>query len=153
MNENTEQIVLNDHERVTIVGAVNFNHQGEAKTRWTTIGTAFQNKDGSFNLRFEYMPVTGATVQLRPFKKRDRTTANSRSAKAGGLRLARNTARVYNEIDAGDALSFGIVPCRRRGVGAAKRSYPLFSGLVKTPLDPTVLLFLSAGRYLSSVDL
>ena len=71
MNENAENIVLNDHERVAIVGAVNFNHQGETKTRWTTIGTAFKNKDGSFNLRFEYMPVTGATVQLRPFKKRD----------------------------------------------------------------------------------
>ena len=71
MNENAEKIVLNDHERVAIVGVVNFNHQGETKTRWTTIGTAFQNKDGSFNLRFEYMPVTAATVQLRPFKKRD----------------------------------------------------------------------------------
>ena len=50
-------------------------------------------------------------------------------------------------------LSFGTVPCRRRGVSADKRSYSLFSGLVKFPLDPIVLLFLSAGRYLSSVDL
>ena len=71
MNNNTESITLNDHDRLAIVGVVNFEHEGEAKTRWTTIGTGFQNKDGSFNLRFEYMPVTGATVQIRPFRTRD----------------------------------------------------------------------------------
>ena len=72
MNQSTETIALNEHERLAIVGVVNFEHEGEAKSRWTTIGTAFQNKDGSFNLRFEYMPVTGATVQIRPFQKRDK---------------------------------------------------------------------------------
>ena len=76
MNTNAESIALNDHDRLTIVGVVNFEHQGEAKSRWTTIGTAFQNKDGSFNLRFEYMPVTGATVQIRPFSKRDQRNSD-----------------------------------------------------------------------------
>lgn len=71
MTNNAETIALNDHDRLAIVGVVNFEHEGEEKSRWTTIGTAFQNKDGSFNLRFEYMPVTGATVQIRPFAKRD----------------------------------------------------------------------------------
>ena len=71
MTNCTETLALNDHDRLAIVGVVNFEHEGEAKSRWTTIGTAFQNKDGSFNLRFEYMPVTGATVQIRPFAKRD----------------------------------------------------------------------------------
>ena len=71
MNEYNESVALNDYDRLAIVGVVNFDHQGETKSRSTTIGTAFQNKDGSFNLRFEYMPVTGATVQIRPFKKRD----------------------------------------------------------------------------------
>lgn len=70
MNQSTETIALNEHDRLAIVGVVNFEHEGEAKSRWTTIGTAFQNKDGSFNLRFEYMPVIGATVQIRPFAKR-----------------------------------------------------------------------------------
>lgn len=70
MNQNTETIALNDHDRLAIVGVVNFEHEGEAKSRWTTIGTAFQNKDGSFNLRFEYMPVTGAVVQIRPYLNR-----------------------------------------------------------------------------------
>ena len=76
MNTNAESIALNDHDRLAIVGVVNFEHQGEAKSRWTTIGTAFQNKDGSFNLRFEYMPVTGATVQIRPFSKRDQRNSD-----------------------------------------------------------------------------
>ncbi len=71
MNSNAENLTLNDHDRLALVGVVNFEHEGESKSRWTTIGTAFQNKDGSFNLRFEYMPVTGATVQIRPFPKRD----------------------------------------------------------------------------------
>jgi len=71
MNNNTENLNLNDHDRLAIVGVVNFEHEGESKSRWTTIGTAFQNKDGSFSLRFEYMPVTAATVQIRPFAKRD----------------------------------------------------------------------------------
>ena len=73
MTNNAESIALNDHDRLAIVGVVNFEHEGEAKSRWTTIGTAFQNKDGSFNLRFEYMPVTGATVQIRPFQNRTKS--------------------------------------------------------------------------------
>ena len=70
MNAKTDTFALNDHDRLAIVGVVNFEHEGEAKSRWTTIGAAFQNKDGSFNLRFEYMPVTGAVVQIRPFRNR-----------------------------------------------------------------------------------
>ena len=71
MTNQQQAIALNDHNRLAIVGILNFEHDGEAKSRWTTIGTAFQNKDGSFNLRFEYMPVTGATVQIRPFDQRN----------------------------------------------------------------------------------
>ncbi len=76
MNTNAQSITLNDNDRLAIVGVVNFEHEGEAKSRWTTLGTAFQNKDGSFNLRFEYMPVTGATVQIRPFSKRDQRNSD-----------------------------------------------------------------------------
>lgn len=72
MKTQDEPITLNAPNRLAIVGVVNFEHDGEARSRWTTISTAFQNKDGSYNLRFEYMPVTGATVQIRPFQKRDR---------------------------------------------------------------------------------
>ena len=44
MNENSEQIVLNDHERVAIVGAVNFNHQGEAKLAGPRLALTFKTK-------------------------------------------------------------------------------------------------------------
>ena len=70
MSESNNPIVLNDHERLEICGIVDFEHKGEKKSRWTKIGTAFRNKDGSFNLLFDYMPVTDATVQIRPFKDR-----------------------------------------------------------------------------------
>src|SRR5665213_901412 len=42
------------------------------KNHWTTIGVAFQNSDGSFNLRFDYLPTDPAntTIQLRGFDER-----------------------------------------------------------------------------------
>lgn len=37
------------------------------KNYWTKIGVAFENSDGSYNLRFDFFPVncTEVTVQLR----------------------------------------------------------------------------------------
>ncbi len=37
------------------------------KNYWTRIGVAFENADGSWNLRFDYLPadLNGTTVQLR----------------------------------------------------------------------------------------
>ena len=42
------------------------------KNHWTTIGVAFENSDGSFNLRFDYIPTDPAntTIQLRDFDER-----------------------------------------------------------------------------------
>ncbi len=41
--------------------------EGMQRGFWTRIGTAFQNRDGSWNLRFDYLPTdTSATVQMRP---------------------------------------------------------------------------------------
>ena len=42
------------------------------KNHWTTIGVAFENSDGSFNLRFDYLPTDPAntTMQLRDFDER-----------------------------------------------------------------------------------
>ncbi len=37
---------------------------------WTRIGVAYENKDGSFNLRFDYLPTDPlTTIQLRDFQK------------------------------------------------------------------------------------
>jgi hypothetical protein len=39
---------------------------------WTRIGTAFPNRDGSLNLKFNYLPVSmGTTIQVRDPKPRD----------------------------------------------------------------------------------
>ncbi len=42
------------------------------KHYWTRIGIAYGNKDGSWNLRFDYLPadLNGTTVQLRDFPAR-----------------------------------------------------------------------------------
>ena len=32
---------------------------------WNRIGTAWQNKDGSYNLQFDTFPVGGANIQMR----------------------------------------------------------------------------------------
>ena len=42
--------------------------RGEGKkSYWTRIGTAFKNRDGSLNLRFDYLPadLAGTTIQVR----------------------------------------------------------------------------------------
>ncbi len=41
----------------------------EKKSFWTRIGVGFENRDGSYTLRFEYLPARMAetTIQLRPF--------------------------------------------------------------------------------------
>lgn len=42
------------------------------KNHWTTIGVAFENDDGNFNPRFDYLPANLATTtQLRSFDNRD----------------------------------------------------------------------------------
>lgn len=43
--------------------------EGMEKGFWTRIGTAFQNQDGSWNLRFDYLPTDrGVTIQMRPVR-------------------------------------------------------------------------------------
>jgi len=38
------------------------------RTYWTQIGVGFENKDGSWNLLFDYFPTAvGTTIQLRDF--------------------------------------------------------------------------------------
>ena len=43
------------------------------KHYWTRIGVAYENQDGSWNLRFDYLPadLNGTTVQLRDFNLRE----------------------------------------------------------------------------------
>ena len=43
--------------------------KGNAKKNWwTRIGVAFENNDGSWNLRFDYLPTDpNTTIQIRDF--------------------------------------------------------------------------------------
>jgi len=43
------------------------------KTFWTRIGVAFENNDGSYNIKVEFLPadLVNTTIQLRDFKERD----------------------------------------------------------------------------------
>ncbi len=57
--------------------------EGMEKGFWTRIGTAFQNQDGSWNLRFDYLPTDrGVTVQMRPVRSAEETGEGAGSAPA-----------------------------------------------------------------------
>jgi len=50
-----------------VYGLTEYLKDGEKKTKWTPIGTAWKNKDGSLNLTVEAVPLSGR-MQIR---KRD----------------------------------------------------------------------------------
>jgi hypothetical protein len=55
-----------------IVAVVERGEGPDAKSFWTRIGVAFENRDGSWNLRFDYFPTSATTtVQLREFEPRE----------------------------------------------------------------------------------
>ena len=56
---------MKTQQMMEILGVVN---RGEGKPAfWTRIGTAFRNRDSSWNLRFSYLPadLANTTIQLR----------------------------------------------------------------------------------------
>jgi hypothetical protein len=64
---------MNDRKMMQIVGAVERTVGENKKTWWTKIGVAFPNKDGSWNLRFDYLParLADTTIQLRDIEPKD----------------------------------------------------------------------------------
>ena len=52
-----------------LVAAVERGEGDSKKSYWNRIGVAFENRDGSYNLRFDYVPARMAetTIQLRDF--------------------------------------------------------------------------------------
>ncbi len=67
---------MNEVKMMQIVGAVQRNEEGDKndkKAWWTKIGVAFQNRDGSWNLRFDYLPARlgETTIQLREFSPKE----------------------------------------------------------------------------------
>jgi hypothetical protein len=57
-----------------LVAAIERGEGDDKKTFWTRIGVAFENRDGSWNLKFDFLPAhpTGTTVQLRDFEPKDK---------------------------------------------------------------------------------
>ena len=49
------------------------NKQGEKKSIWIRVGSAFENKDGSMNLFFDVFPVSKdiKTIQVREAKPKE----------------------------------------------------------------------------------
>ena len=69
--------------RMAIFGVVK---RGEgSKGFWTRIGTAFVNKDGSFNLKFDYLPsnLAETTIQVRTAERNEATGAEGAEAGEG----------------------------------------------------------------------
>ena len=57
---------MSQKKTMQLVGAIERSGGDGKKTWWTRIGVAFQNKDGSYNLRFDYLPhLAGTTIQMR----------------------------------------------------------------------------------------
>jgi hypothetical protein len=57
-----------------LVAAIERGEGDDKKTFWTRVGVAFENRDGSWNLRFDYLPARPGetTVQLRDFDSKDK---------------------------------------------------------------------------------
>jgi hypothetical protein len=57
-------------------------NERNGKSYWTRIGFGSVNKDGSMNLRFDAIPIGGATVQVRDWEPRDESKFGATSADA-----------------------------------------------------------------------
>lgn len=65
---------MNTNAKMMQLVAVTERGEGDQKRGfWTKIGVAFENRDGSWNLRFDYLPTRPdvTTIQMRPFNPKD----------------------------------------------------------------------------------
>lgn len=55
-----------------IVAVVERGEGPEARKFWMRVGVTFENRDGSWNLRYDYVPTSATTtVQLRAFEEHE----------------------------------------------------------------------------------
>ncbi len=55
----------------------------EGKSMWTRVGTAFENNDGSFNIRLSALPVAGGRLNMRdPLVRNDEERAERQERQA-----------------------------------------------------------------------
>ena len=63
--------IMEEHIVTKAIYAITeYRRNGDKKNRWTRVGTAFENRDGSWNLKLEFTPTDPkARLQLRePFE-------------------------------------------------------------------------------------
>lgn len=66
-----DRIDLQKHDRLAVYGVRRFTRKDETEDSfWTLIGTAFPCADGSLNVVLDYVPASGASLNIRPFKAR-----------------------------------------------------------------------------------
>ena len=63
---------MNTKNKMRLVAVVEFGEGNDKKSRWTNIGVAFENRDRSWNMIFDYLPanMSKTTIQMRPFDPR-----------------------------------------------------------------------------------
>lgn len=49
---------------------------GEKKSAWNRVGVAFENRDGSFSVLLDSLPLDGK-LQIRPYEARDRVNGGA----------------------------------------------------------------------------
>jgi len=58
-----------DTKMMQLVAVIDKQVGETKKGYWTRIGVAFEKTDGSWNLRFDYLPTRAdTTIQMRPFQ-------------------------------------------------------------------------------------
>jgi hypothetical protein len=64
---------MSTKKMMQLVPVVERGEGEDKKGYWTRIGAAFENRDGSWNLRFDYLPARMAetTIQIRPANERE----------------------------------------------------------------------------------
>jgi hypothetical protein len=64
---------MNTNSKMMQLFAVTERGEGDDKKAfWTRIGVGFENRDGSWNLRFDLLPTRPeTTIQMRPFNPRE----------------------------------------------------------------------------------
>lgn len=73
---------MSEQKMMQIVGAVDRKSGEDTKTWWTRIGVAFQNRDGSWVLKFDYLParIAETTIQLREMTPKEPAQPSERQS-------------------------------------------------------------------------
>ncbi len=82
-----DDINLKQHNRLDVMGITEYeDREGQQRSWWTKIGSAFWNKDGSLNVKMDYFPRSPSqSIQIRPPRepREDAGSGGSRQRRPG----------------------------------------------------------------------